>query len=128
MKFCSDCGTGHDCLVQSADSETKARVEIARIEANRDIEVARVTAGAGVKIAEAEAENSGEHAEGVAEGLELALGAGDGDQAPEEGAPIVIEVPAAEGDGAADDIAEEPPEVVDVPETPGKVGYWDPYR
>lgn len=124
-KWCEDCGTPHECEV--IDGE-KADLAIARVWANRDIEVARLNAGAAKDIATVEAEHSAEHAEGVAEGMETVLDAGQTE--PEaEGGDIVVDTE-AEGEPEAEPEAEAEPEVVEVPEPaqPKRGGYWGAYR
>lgn len=128
MKFCPDCGTGHECSAEIAADRTD--LAIARVQAERDIELARINAGAAKAIAETEAENSSEHAEGVAEGMETALDAvsGSGDDEPPAD-PVVVQAEADEEPEPEPGPDNEPP-VVEIPDPAPKSsgGYWAGYR
>lgn len=125
MKYCPNCGTGHDCEAEDVAGVEKTAVAIARLETNRDIEVARLQAGAVKHVADAEAESEADHLEGVIEGVELATGEGEPDTS--DPAPsIVVQADAPEDD--APDV-EEPPEVEPViPAEPENPGWWSAYR
>lgn len=113
MRFCSDCGTSHECIQEQEKTERDAidrEVEIERLRTRRDIEVARITASAARDISETEAESEVARAEGVVEGVETTLDAvtGGGDDAPApEPEPVIIDAPEAIADSAPDDA---PPE------------------
>lgn len=133
MKFCTECGTGHECGDQaSAD----VRIRLAEIERDKAIKLAEIGARetktwaeADVEIAAVDAESGRERAEGEAEGMETVLDAG---APPPAAPPAVIQVPSGDGDGEI----EEPGEPEDVPEvTPPPAepesagGFWGPaYR
>lgn len=129
MKYCPNCGTGHECSVTGELDRTA--VELMRLQTNRDIEVARLSAGAAKHIADVEAENSAEHAEGVAEGMETALeavsGGGAEDAGEPEGDPIVIDdgTDAEDVTEAEDDIT--PPVVVPDAGPAKPAGWWSGY-
>ncbi|HEX4788777.1 MAG TPA: hypothetical protein VH372_09975 [Actinospica sp.] len=129
MRFCPDCGTGHEC--EGTATALDREVEIERLRTKRDIEVARITASAARDIAETDAENSSEHAEGVAEGMETALEAVSGGGAPEGegGAPVVVDMP-DEAEAEAEPEPDMEPPVVDIaPAMDAKRGgYWDAYK
>lgn len=129
MRYCPDCGTGHECTAQ-AEAEDKARVAIARLETTRDIEVARINAQAGVKIGETEAGQVAARAEGQVEGMETVIEAAAGGNEP-EGEPIVIEPgPAAVEEPATieEPEIEAPPEIPEtIPETNKRGGWWGAY-
>jgi hypothetical protein len=83
MKFCADCGTSHECTVETGDRASDA-VRIAELETRRDIEVARITARADraaleadVEIAETEADASVEVAAAEAEVIGTILAEAD---------------------------------------------------
>lgn len=129
MKFCPDCGTGHDCSVEGG--AVIAEVEIERLRTTRDIKVAEINARAGVTIAEVDAIGDVAYAEGIAEGMGevLEVVGGGGAESADPGAPIVVDAdpePEPEPD-AEPDMA---PPVVDVPTptTPKSGGYWDNYN
>jgi hypothetical protein len=129
MRFCPDCGTGHEC--EAATTALDREVEIERLRTRRDIEVARITASAAKDIAETDAENPSEHAEGVAEGMETALEAlsGGGAPASDGGTPIVVDMP-DEPEAEAEPEPDMEPPVVDVapPKETKRGGYWDGYK
>lgn len=109
MKYCSDCGTGHDCT--EAPERVAPEVEIARITAKRDVEVAKINRGeradfnehmdtsteAEVEIATIEAEAGVEAAEAVAEALTEVL-APDQPEAAPAAAPAIVVDDQVEGD------------------------------
>lgn len=125
-KYCQDCGTGHDCETASSLDPETAAVRISRLETQRDIEIARINAGAVKHVAEVGAEGEAERAEGVVEGLELAVGAGE-PEAP-EGQPIAVSIPEESPEPAVEPAADMEPPVVDVPEPANRnPGWWDAY-
>ena len=48
MRYCPDCGTGHECEA-ATEGRTDPSVEIARINADRDIAVAKLAARSGTR-------------------------------------------------------------------------------
>lgn len=123
MRYCPDCGEGHECEGQAAAGPSDA-VRIAEIERDQAIQLARIAArterdwnetnaevremeaGAAVDVAVAEAAGVAAAAEVITEG---------GDQAA-----AVIELPGDVGDGDGDDVqaAEELPPADASPEPP----------
>lgn len=110
MRYCQDCGEGHECEAQAAVTAVDREIEIERLRTKRDIEVARI--GAGVQrdeletaesIAETQAEAEVISAIAEAEILGDAIEGGIQD-APE---PLIIDAPPP-GDDAPD---EAPPEI-----------------
>lgn len=97
MKYCPDCGTGHECDSQPAGANPD--VEIARIQARRDIEVAKIERGnlnaeleAETEIAAIEAEAAVEEAEAVAETIGTVLAADQpAEPEPEPSEPIIVQ-------------------------------------
>lgn len=130
MRFCPDCGTGHDCTAQGAAGPDPT-VEIARINADRDKYVARVSARMqrdeletveDVADTEAEASIVGD----IASAEIIASGPGAA-AAGETGDPIVIEAPAPEPE--PEPVTEEPPVVESAPAHGKKSGgYWGAYK
>ena len=57
MRYCSDCGTGHECEVVS-EGRTDPAVEIARINAKRDVEIARMEYRETMELAAVEADTA----------------------------------------------------------------------
>jgi hypothetical protein len=128
MRYCPDCGTGHDCEA-GAEGRTDPGVEIARINADRDVAVAKLQARMQreeletVEVvaeieADAEVESSAAEAEIVGAALE-----GGVEPQPE---PMVINAPEAIAESGPDDA---PPEVEGSapPEPKHKasgIGFW----
>lgn len=111
MKFCPECGTGHDCEVQGGDRMSDV-VRIAELETRRDIEVAKVNARAdraaldtAEVIAEVEADAEVEAAEVQAVVLGEAIEAA-GTAEPE---PVIIDVPGQPDPEPEPDDGELPP-------------------
>lgn len=111
MKFCPECGTGHECDNAPAGAPNPD-VEIARINAKRDVEVARLTAGierdmneTALDIAEVEAVAGVAEAEAVADALTDVL-------APPEPEPVVMpeSIPAPEPTGPPEPDVAPPPD------------------
>lgn len=100
MRYCADCGTGHECEAESR-SGPNPDIEIARINADRDKYVARVTArmardelDTAEDIAETQAEAEIESAAAEAEIVAAAVEAGiEPEPEPE---PVIVQEVAAE--------------------------------
>jgi hypothetical protein len=110
MRFCQNCGTGHECEAETG-GRTDPAVEIARIEAERDVKVAQIGARQDkawnetrVEVAELEAEAEVAAAVAGAEVVGAAIEAG----IQPEPEPVIIDAPEAIADDAPDDA---PPEV-----------------
>ena len=105
MKYCADCGAGHECDAQDSDRTSDA-VRIAELETRRDIEIARLQARADRAQAEADQEIAETFAdaevEAAAVSAEVTAAAIDA-AGIEEPAPVIIDAapppPADEGDG-----------------------------
>lgn len=128
MKYCPECGTGHDCTISSGPAP---EVEIARINAKRDVEVAKIERGnlraeleTEETIAEIEAIADVEEAEAVAEtiGTMLAEPAGDPEPPPDV-EPVVVVHEEPEPDIPPPPAGEPRP-----PKPPKNPGWWDSYR
>jgi hypothetical protein len=129
MRYCSDCGTGHECEGETG-TRTNPEVEIARINADRDVAVAKLAArsardelATAEGIAETQADAAVEAAVAEAEVIGAAIEAGI---APEP-EPVIIDAPEAIADEQLDDDA--PPEVEGSapPEPKAKaagLGFW----
>lgn len=109
MRYCADCGTGHECEA-ATESRTNPEVEIARINADRDVAVARLAARSvrdeletAETIAETEADAAVESAVAEAEVVAAAIEGGVA-PAPE---PVIVDAPPVEEDV----IEDAPPEV-----------------
>jgi hypothetical protein len=131
--YCPECGTDHHVADRIEQAELDRQVEIERIHANRDIKVAEIGARVAGTLAETENAIDTAKAEGIAEGMETALdaAAGGGQAAePGDGAPIVVESPAAEPEPEEPEAPDMMPPVVDTAPSPGKKesGWWDGYR
>jgi hypothetical protein len=129
MRFCPECGNGHECEGQA--SALDREVEIERLRTKRDIEVARINASAAKDIAETEAESDVARAEGEVDGMETALDAlaGGGETEGGDGAPVVVDAPP----DPEPEVEEEPdsaPPVVEVsaPRETKSAGYWGNYK
>lgn len=128
MRYCPDCGTGHDCEVE-AGTRTDPGVEIARINADRDVAVARLSARMQreeletvEEVAEVQADAEVEAAVAEAEIVGAAI---EGGIAPEP-EPLIIDAPTAIADAGPDDA---PPPVEGSPEPevkhkPRGLGAW----
>ena len=80
MRYCPDCGTGHECEA-ATEGRTDPSVEIARINADRDIAVARLAARSAreeletvEEVAEIQADAEVESAVAEAEVVAAAIG------------------------------------------------------
>lgn len=130
MRYCPDCGTGHECEGQ-AGTGPAPEVEIARINADRDKYVARVSARMNREeletaedIAETEAEAS---IIGDVASAQIIASEPAGETAEATGEPIVIEAPAAETE--PEPSTEEPPVIESAPPKESKRGgYWSGYK
>lgn len=105
MRYCQDCGTGHDCEAETG-GRTDPAVEIARIEAERDIKVAQISARQDkawnetrVEVAELEADAEVAAAVAEAEVVGAAIEAG----VQPEPEPVIVDAPVINDDGQADD-------------------------
>lgn len=112
MRYCPDCGTGHDCEAETG-SRTDPAVEIARINADRDVQVARLQArmqrdeletAETIAEVQAEADVAAAVAEAEIIGDAIETSGADTDMAE----PVIIDAPEAIADDAPDDA---PPEV-----------------
>lgn len=129
MRFCPDCGTGHDCTASAAAGPDPS-VEIARINADRDKYVARVTARMNrdeletiEDVAETEAEAS---IVGDVASAEIIASADTAAAVEETGEPIVVQVPDAPAE--PEQVTEEPPVIEPATPKGGKRGgYWSAY-
>ena len=129
MRYCSDCGTGHDCEVDTGPGRTDPSVEIARINADRDVAVARLNARIAreelatvEEVAEVQADAEVEAAVAEAEVVAAAIGSG----AVDEPEPIIVNAPSAEADVEPED-APPPVEGSEPPATKHKsigLGAW----
>jgi len=111
MRYCPDCGTGHDCTAEAA-AAPNPEVEIARINAERDVKVAQIGARESREmndhfeaVAEIEADAQVETAIAEAEVIGAAIESGA--VAEESAEPVIIDVPPAADDGG--DAEELPP-------------------
>lgn len=116
MRYCADCGTGHECEAETAHSGQPPEVEIARINADRDKYVARVQAriareelDAAEDIAKTEAD--AEVGAAVAEAAVVAAVIESGTESDPETPPVIAGAPDPEPEPEV-----EPPPVADVPE------------
>jgi hypothetical protein len=105
MRYCPDCGTGHDCESETG-TRTDPGVEIARINADRDVAVARLQARQAREeletveaVAEVQADAEVEAAVAEAEIVGAAIEAGI-EPEPE---PVIIDAPEAIADAEPDD-------------------------
>jgi hypothetical protein len=110
VKYCADCGAGHECDAQDSDRTSDA-VRIAELETRRDIEIARLQARADRAQAEADQEIAETFADAEVEAAAVeaeVVGAAIEAAGIEEAAPVVVDVaPPPPADDAAD--AEELP-------------------
>jgi len=129
-RYCPECATPHECEA----AENAARLELARIEANRDIEIARLRSGevkteaaAAVEIAESEAVAIAARAEGEADGMETVLDAGAPPAPDGAEPPVIVDMPEPEPEPEPEPPA--PPESEPPAESESKrAGWWDGYR
>jgi hypothetical protein len=98
MRFCPECGTGHECEAGTAGAPNP-EVEIARINAERDVSVAKLAArqdadwnDTRVEVAEIEAEAGVQAAVAEAEVVGAAIEAG-AVPPPEPPGPVMIDAP-----------------------------------
>lgn len=126
MKYCPDCGTGHEC--ENETGREKAEVAITRLTTQRDIEVARINAQAGVKIADSEATQAAAHAEGVEEGIGAVLDAASPDAPPAGETPLIVQADAPGPEPELEPEMAPPPVGVPAAEESGGSGWWDGYR
>lgn len=130
--FCPECGTDHHVADRAAEAAADREVTLAKIEADKTIKVEQIRAGAARELAETDNALTTARAEGIAEGMETVIDAGTGgDQAAElgDGAPIVVDAPAAEPE------PEPEPELAPpvAPSSPSSspsssAGWWAGYR
>lgn len=128
MRYCPDCGTGHECEAATEGRENP-EVAVARIQADRDIAVAKLQAriqreelATDEAIAETQADAEVESAVAEAEVVGAAIEAGVA-PAPE---PIVIDAPVINDDAEPDDAP--PPAEGSAPPAPkakaSGIGFW----
>lgn len=130
MRYCQDCGTGHECESETARGPVP-EIEIARINADRDKYVARVSA----RMQRDELETVEDVAEIEADASivgDIASAQIIASESPEEtgeplGEPVVVQVPDAPAE--PEPAMEEPP-VVEPSPPKGKQsgGYWGGYK
>ena len=101
MRFCQDCGNGHDCTAEGRESAESDEVKIARINREADVAIAKLAARSAreelatvEEVAEIEAEAAVEAAVAEAEVIGAAIEAGI-EPEPE---PVIIEAPEPAGD------------------------------
>jgi hypothetical protein len=97
MKYCPECGTGHECDV-ATEGRVSDIVRIAELETKRDIEIAKIGARgtrveleAAVEIAEVQADAEVDAAVAEAEIVGAALEAGMIQPEPVAPAPVIID-------------------------------------
>ena len=127
MRFCPDCGNGHDCTAEGRESAESDEVKIARINREADVAIAKLAARSAreelatvEEVAEIQADAAVEAAVAEAEIIGAAIEAGI-EPEPE---PIIIDAPEA----IADDDDDAPPEA-EGSEPPGRqahprTGMW----
>jgi hypothetical protein len=100
MRYCENCGTGHECEV-ATEGRAIPEVEIARINADRDVAVAKLAArqtrdelATAEDIAETQADAEVEAAVAEAEMVAAAIAAG----ITPEPEPVIIDAPEAIAD------------------------------
>ena len=118
MRYCPDCGNGHDCTAESRESAESDEVKIARINREADVAIAKLAARESREtnehfeaVAEIEAEAAIETAVAEAEIIGAAIKAGI-EPEPE---PIIIDAPEA----IADDVDDDAPPEAEGSEPPG---------
>jgi acyl-CoA reductase-like NAD-dependent aldehyde dehydrogenase len=111
MRYCTDCGNGHDCTAESRESAESDEVKIARINREADVAIAKLAArvqrdelATVEEVAEVEADAMVEAAVAEAEVVGAAIEAGI-EPEPE---PVIIDAPEAIAEDEPDDA---PPEV-----------------
>jgi hypothetical protein len=133
MRYCPDCGTGHECEAQAATMRDDPAVLIARIQADRDVTLAKLGNRQEAAwnesreaIAETEAETAVDVAIAEAVVADTILGA-ELAGATEEPEPIVIDAPPVNVEQDVD-VEELPPvEGTPAPESarkPRGLGMW----
>jgi hypothetical protein len=110
MRYCPDCGNGHECTAEGRESAESDEVKIARINREADVAIAKLAARTErdwnetrVEVAEVEAEAAVEAAAAEAEVIGAAIEAGI-EPEPE---PVIVNAPEAIADDEPDDA---PPE------------------
>lgn len=105
MRYCADCGTGHECEA-ATEGRPDPGVEIARINREADVQIAKINARAAreeletvEEVAEIQADAEVESA--VAEAEVVAAAIEGGAVPPPE--PIVIDAPVINDDGPGED-------------------------
>ena len=133
--FCPQCGVDHHAGEREAEAVADREVTLAKIQADRDIKIAQITANTARDVAETENAIDTARAEGVAEGMETALGSAavDGQGAEPGGEPIIVETaePEPEPEAEPGPDADMVPPVIETPEPRrrgGGGGWWDGYR
>ena len=131
MSYCPECGVDHHAADRIAEQAADREVTLAKIHADRDIKIAQI--GANVTRDTADVDQAAElaRAEGKAEGMETAIDGAAVDQAPElgDGAPIVVDAPAAEPELEAEPELAPPPAPPSSPSSPSSsAGWWAGYR
>ena len=129
MKYCPDCGTGHDCE-DEAEGRPNPDVEIARINAERDVAVAKLAARQEREALEtveevAEIQADAEVESAVAEAEVVAAAIEGGAVPPPE--PIVIDAPVINDDDQQAEDAPPPAEGSEPPAPKHKaagLGMW----
>jgi hypothetical protein len=129
MRYCPDCGNGHDCTAESRESVESDEVKIARINREADVAIAKLAArtereelATAETIAETQADAEVEAAVAEAEVIGAAIEAGIA-PAPE---PLIIDAPEAIAEDGPDD-APSPIEGSAPPEPKAKaagLGFW----
>jgi hypothetical protein len=129
MRYCEDCGNGHECTAAGRESVESDEVKIARINREADVQIAKLGARTErdwnetrVEVAEIEADAAVEAAAAEAEVVGAAIEAGI---APEP-EPVIIDAPEAIADAEPDD-APPPAEGSAPPEPKAKaagLGFW----
>lgn len=132
--FCPECGADHHIADRAEEAAADREVTLAKITADRDIKIAQINASVTRDVAETENALDTAHAEGVAEGMETALGSaavdGQADELGEPGDPVVLEVAPPEPEPEPEpDLA--PPELAGTssPSSSSRSsGWWSGYR
>lgn len=109
MRYCQDCGEGHDCSGTVAPGPSDA-VRIAEIERDRDIKLAQLSARAArdelatdeaiaETYAEADVAAAVAEAEVIGAAVEASMDAGT------DPAPVIVDAPEVDDDGQDDELA-----------------------
>lgn len=134
MKFCPECGTGHDCTADAERATASDAVRIAEIERDKEIALAKIRLRdsrewneAQVEMTEVQADAEVEAA--AVEGEVIAAAIEAGVVADETVEPVIIDVDATADGGDADASEELPPvEGSPAPEPSGRksigLGMW----